>query len=197
MEIEFNDKSITFDKELNALDRFVIDFTKILEKHTLYIIVSGYVAILFGRARATDDIDITIPKFSKNKFEALHKDIVENGYWFLNAESIDELFDLLETGHSIRAARKGLATPNIEIKFAKSDTDFESLKDKINVRLAGDTIYIGPLELQVAYKEVILGSGKDIEDALHLREIFGEYLDKSILENHIKALKLKKKHGEY
>lgn len=49
------------------MDKFVLNFVKVLQRHTLYIIVSGYVAILFGRGMATDDIDIFIPKTSKVK----------------------------------------------------------------------------------------------------------------------------------
>ncbi|MBU5688714.1 MAG: hypothetical protein KQA41_00585 [Candidatus Aenigmarchaeota archaeon] len=49
-------------KKINNLDKFVIKFVKILEKYTRYVIVSGYVSILFGRSRATEDIDIIVEK---------------------------------------------------------------------------------------------------------------------------------------
>ena len=54
MEI-LNKKTIKLDKELNLLDKFVLEFVRILEKHVNYVIVSGYVAILFGRARSTEE----------------------------------------------------------------------------------------------------------------------------------------------
>ena len=57
----------------NILDKFCTDFCKIVEKHTKYIIVSGFVAISSGRVRATEDIDMIIPKISLDKFEKLHK----------------------------------------------------------------------------------------------------------------------------
>jgi len=41
--------TIRLAKEINALDKFVIRFVKILEKHADYVIVSGYVAILLER----------------------------------------------------------------------------------------------------------------------------------------------------
>ena len=50
--MEFVDsKTIRMDKVVNELDRFVFDFIKILEKQADYVIVSGYVAILYGRSR--------------------------------------------------------------------------------------------------------------------------------------------------
>ena len=59
MELKFSGNKIVFEKELNKLDKFVIDFTSILNKLDIrYVIVSGYVAILFGRNRSSEDIDI-------------------------------------------------------------------------------------------------------------------------------------------
>ena len=54
--MNFN-KEIKLNKELNKLDKFVIDFCKLLDR---YVIVSGYVSILFGRSRSTEDVDLLI-----------------------------------------------------------------------------------------------------------------------------------------
>jgi len=45
-------------KVISELDEFVVDFIHVLEQYTEYVIVSGYVCILFGRARGTESIDI-------------------------------------------------------------------------------------------------------------------------------------------
>ncbi|KUL02790.1 MAG: Uncharacterized protein XE10_0600 [Methanoculleus marisnigri] len=45
-------------KVVTTLDRFVASVTDIIERYTGYVFVSGYVAILFGRARGTEDIDL-------------------------------------------------------------------------------------------------------------------------------------------
>ena len=45
---------IVLDRELNELDSFVLEFIKCLQSR--YVIVAGYVAILLGRSRTTDDI---------------------------------------------------------------------------------------------------------------------------------------------
>jgi len=52
MEISYSGSIIELKKELTNLDRFVIGFTSLLNKlNSKYVIVSGYVAILFGRNR--------------------------------------------------------------------------------------------------------------------------------------------------
>ncbi|MEK6807580.1 MAG: hypothetical protein AABX75_00980, partial [Nanoarchaeota archaeon] len=195
MDIHISSKEIIFNKELTALDQFVIDFIKIIEKHTDCVIVSGYVSILFGRSRATEDVDALILPISKEKFEKLHKDFISNGFWFLNSENTTELFDLLTTKHSIRVAYKHQAVPNIEIKFIKSEIEKDASANKVKAIISGKTIYISPIELQIAYKEVILASKKDKEDALHLRETFKQQLNKNLLEKYINTLRVMKKHG--
>ena len=57
----------------NILDKFCIDFCKIIEKYTKYIIVSGFVAIASGRVRGTEDIAMIIDKISKEKFQNFMK----------------------------------------------------------------------------------------------------------------------------
>ncbi|MFH1100602.1 MAG: hypothetical protein V1726_01000 [Methanobacteriota archaeon] len=42
MEITFSKDQITLNKELNSLDRFVLEFTKILEKNKIrFVLISG------------------------------------------------------------------------------------------------------------------------------------------------------------
>ena len=40
-------KVIEIGRELSDLDAFVLDFIKILRKHTDYVIISGYVCTIF------------------------------------------------------------------------------------------------------------------------------------------------------
>lgn len=48
-------KEIITDREIGELDKFAIEFLQILEKYADYVIISGYVSILLGRTRATED----------------------------------------------------------------------------------------------------------------------------------------------
>ena len=80
MEYNKEKREIVLKRDLSALDKFVLDFVKILEKHINYVIISGYISILLGRARATEDIDIFIEKITAEKFSKLYKDIKKSNY---------------------------------------------------------------------------------------------------------------------
>jgi len=169
--MEFKKDKIVLDKVINNLDKLVLDFVRILEKKTDYVLVSGYVSILFGRSRISEDIDMFVPKMKKPGFASLNKSLAKE-FWCINGGDIQELFDLLLKKHSVRYARKGQVIPNIEVKFAREPSDFESLRGKIKVEVGKRNLFVSPIELQIAYKEKILKSPKDREDALHLREVF-------------------------
>ena len=69
--MELKEKEIKLNRELSELDKFALEFLSILKKYTDYVIISGYVAILLGRTRATDDIDVFIKPISKPKTRAI------------------------------------------------------------------------------------------------------------------------------
>ncbi len=187
--MKFSERKIVLDKEPSELDRLVFDFIGLLKKHTDYAIVSGYVAIILGRIRGTDDVDVIIPKKSKEEFDKLLKDIIDDGYWCINTEDIEEMYDLLKTGHSIRIAKDGEVSPNFEIKFSKSESDFEALANPMEISVRNDSVKIAPLELQIAYKEVVLKSEKDMEDAKHIRVVAGKHIDKKLIDEYKKRLR--------
>jgi len=171
-------KGIIFvNKIINNLDRFVIDFIDIFEKHSDYVIVSGYVSIVLGRSRISEDVDIIFPKKNKDEFIKIHNDLLGNGFWCLNGDNVNELYDILESKHSIRYGINQNPFPNMEIKFAKNQIDYLALKTKIIVRLPSKDVYISDLNLQIAFKEKVLASNKDVEDAIHLRKTFKETVD--------------------
>lgn len=177
-----NRKTIQLDKELNELDRAVINFVRVLSKSTKYIIVSGCVAILFGRSRATEDVDFIIERISGKKFEELFDALSSNGFWCINGENKSELFNTLNEGSSIRFAEKEQIIPNFEVKFCKNALEQGNLdKDKLKVILPGAALFISPIEQQIAFKEILLGADKDLEDARHLRKVFAEKIDKKRL----------------
>ena len=66
-----NRNLIEIDRELSDLDTFTIDFVKILKKYTKYVLVSGYVSILLGRSRSSEDVDIIIQKIDFSTFQNL------------------------------------------------------------------------------------------------------------------------------
>ncbi len=167
-------------RRLSELDLFVCRVLDILTLYTPYVIVSGYVAILFGRTRSTEDVDILIPVCDVSSFLLLHDRFIEHGYEFLNAEDGRGLHSMLTSGSGIRLCEKDKFIPNIEIKFIRNESDAYSFKNRISFITNDRTFWIGPLEMQIAYK-FWLGSGKDIEDAIFIREISRDFIDEDLL----------------
>ena len=176
------------DKTLSKLDRFVLDFIRILEKHEKYVIVSGYVAILFGRSRTSEDVDVIIEKPDFNKFNKLWLDIYKNFECINTKDSKEAYYNYLSENISIRFSRKNQFIPNIEIKFPKIELDNWTLSESKKVIINNYELFISPLELEIPYK-LYLGSDKDIEDAKHLYKLFKNYLDKDLLKEFNQKLK--------
>lgn len=171
------DQRIKLEKPLNDLDRFVISFLRILEKHTDYVIISGYIAILFGRSRSTEDVDVFIKPITKEKFFQLYDDLRKSGFWCLNAETEEEVYNYLQEDIAVRFARKGEVIPNFKVKIAKKLIALATFSDIIEVETEDGVIKISSLERQIAFKRYFLGSEKDFEDAKHIEELFKEHLD--------------------
>ncbi|KAF5410347.1 MAG: hypothetical protein U9N46_10740 [Euryarchaeota archaeon] len=169
-------------KTLSELDVFVRDFLNVLKSHTDYVIVSGYVTILFGRARGTEDIDIIIDTIDRRTSERFFNDLIERNYWFLNSDDHNDLFGMLNENLAIRIAKSGEIIPNIELKFAKDYFDNFSLRNSLKVEIDGYELNISPMELQIAYK-IYLSGDKDIEDAIYLYDIFKDRINSETLKN--------------
>jgi hypothetical protein len=179
-------------KELTILDKVVLEFISHIEVE--YVIISGYLPILFGRSRNTEDVDMFIKDDGLKKFSKFYDKIMSSGkYWVINASDSADAYELM-TIHksSLRIAEKNTSEPNFEIKFANKETDYYSLENAIIVDFGGATqIRISPLELEIAYK-LYLGSEKDFADAKHLFIIFKEKLDMEKLKAFLKELNIKK-----
>jgi len=181
MEIEYSKGSIILkNKSLSELDKFVIDFVNVLNEHFKYVIVSGYVAILFGRSRGTEDVDILTEKLTKSKFYNF-VDEIEGTYDFLNPENKEGLYEMLGENLGIRISKKNEIIPNIEFKFIKNKVEEFVLENRLKILLDDNLLYISPIEIQLAYK-LYLGSEKDIMDAAYLYELFQENIIRSEVE---------------
>ncbi len=176
-------------KTLSELDVFVRDFLNVLKAYADYVIVSGYVTILFGRARGTEDIDIIIDRIDRRTSERFFNDLIERNYWFLNSDDHNDLFGMLNENLAIRIAKSGEIIPNIELKFAKDYFDNFSLRNSLKVEIDGYGLNISPIELQIAYK-VYLSGDKDIEDAIYLYEIFKERINRETLKNFLEMFEM-------
>ncbi|MBI5392643.1 hypothetical protein HZA96_02130 [Candidatus Woesearchaeota archaeon] len=179
---------IEINKELSDLDVFTLAFIRILEKYTQYIVISGYVAILLGRSRASEDVDIIIPKTSPEKIEQLIVELKKNNFYCLQADTIVEIYNYLKDNIAVRFAKNDTVIPNIELKLVKNKIDVISFQNMITVKLNDKQITISQLELQIAFKEEVLKSPKDIEDARHLRNVAAEHLNISLINTYKRML---------
>ena len=197
MEFKYENGVLELNREITDLDKAVFDFISHLEESKIkYVIISGYVAIAMGRSRTTEDIDIFMEEIEAAKFEPFAKKLKKDGYWIINADDIDDAFDMLKHNLAIRFAEKGRVIPNFEVKFPKKDTDFLSLSDPLKVVISGHKLLMSPLEIQIPFK-IWLGSDKDIEDAVHLYSLFKDKLNKDFMESISSKLKVDKKMIKY
>jgi len=196
MEIKYKEQ-MEFEKELNSLDKFVIDFTGVLNKLKIkYVVVSGYVAILFGRNRTSEDVDLLIEESDFEKFLQLWNELSEK-FDCLNTNSPEKAYEeflLKET--AIRFSEKKKYVPNIEVKFAKTELDKWTVENRKKVLLNNKKLFVSPIELQITFK-LLLGSKKDIEDARYLHNIFKDYLKKDLLQYFKRKLKIEEAFNKY
>ncbi|MDP4012319.1 MAG: hypothetical protein Q8R00_01820 [Candidatus Nanoarchaeia archaeon] len=197
MDIKFSGNKIEFKKEVNALDKFVIDFTRILNRLNIrYVIVSGYVSILFGRNRASEDIDLIIEKMNLEEFNKFWEEVTKE-FECLNTENKEQAYnEYLMENVAIRFAKKGKSLPNMEVKFPKLDLDSLTLSERKEIKINEDIIFISPFEIQIPFK-LFLGSEKDIEDARYLYKLFKEKIKIATLEEFVRKLKIEEEYNKY
>ena len=189
MEIDVSGDPIRLQKELNDLDMLATDFAKILNESKInYVLVSGYVSILFGRSRSSEDIDLIVEKMAVDRFHTLWSKILQRFDCLIPDNSSSAYANYLTQNTSIRFAKRGQFLPNIEFMFPKTEgLDNWVLQNAKEVALNGKRIRISPFELQIAYK-LFLGSNKDIEDARHLYKLFKANLDELLLRQFLLKL---------
>lgn len=178
-------------KEINELDLLVIDFVSVLDKHNIkYVIISGYVAIIFGRSRNSEDVDLFIEKMDYDTFKKIWIDLNIKFECIIEDDVKDAFFEYLNQGLPLRFAKKDTFIPNMEIKNPKDKLDIWSIRNRKEIKLNKQhSIFISPLELQIAYK-LYLGGEKDIEDAKYIYNQFKNNLDNKLLDYFLVELKV-------
>lgn len=162
----------------NILDVFCEEFCGIVQKHTDYVIVSGFLAIALGRMRGTEDIDMILPKLDVQTFTNLHVELEQNNFECVQSQYVKEIFSYLKENISVRYVRKNTYVPEMEIKFAKDELDNTALRTKTFIPQTQLDIYFSEPELNIAVKEELLRSDKDMEDAKHTRILLSPNEDK-------------------
>lgn len=193
MELDFDGNTISLKREMSKLDNLAVRFSAVLHRAGVeHVFLSGYVAIIFGRNRSSEDIDVVCTRISPDEFSRFWKEARKEFECIITDDERVAREDYLEKGTAIRFADRGEVIPNIEMKFASNAMQHEAIEKALNVVLNGEPLRIAPFEQQIAYK-LFLGSEKDIEDARFLFKLFRERLDLRALEGYLKALNISKK----
>ncbi len=169
----------------NVLNEFCKRFTQIVEQYCRYIIVSGFVAIASGRTRGTEDIDLIMERVSRDMFGKLFAALKKEGFACMQSDDADEVYDYLTENLSVRFTEKEKPLPEMEVKFAKDELDEYQLRTRIKLPLTNLDVWFSDINVNIAFKEELLKSPKDLEDAWHLRIVFSEMVD----EEKIKKVK--------
>lgn len=188
---KIENETIVIDREITELDTFVKDFLNILKKHSEYLIVSGFVSISTGRVRGTEDVDVLMPLGNLTDFKLLFEELNKNNFWCYQTDKSEVAYNYLTKFSSIRFARKNQMFPNMEVVPITPDNKikyFEFMHPK-KIRIKDFEFKIPPIEFEILYKEIILGSKKDKEDAMHLRTYFAEILDENKFKEYGKVIK--------
>lgn len=161
----------------NVLDIFCEEFCAIVETYCKYIVVSGFLAIASGRTRGTEDIDMIIEKIPLHVFQKLFWQLEKNSFVCMQSASPEEAYDYLKENLSLRFTKKDKPLPEMEVKFSKDLLDDYQLSHRVKLPLTGLNIWFSNVNINVAFKEELLKSKKDLEDARHLRIVFKEIVD--------------------
>jgi hypothetical protein len=159
-----------------------------------YSVIAGYVAILFGRARRSDDIDFITYPLAEDEFLKFCLLLRDRGFKLVQGDigsesSIRKVYEgYLERGFSIRFTYGDLILPNIWFKTARSPLQYYGIDNSLTVIVnKKHLIKIAPLELQIAYK-LYLGSEKDLGDAVFLYTLFRQALNHQELHKWLSTL---------
>ncbi|QUO47528.1 hypothetical protein [Halorubrum ruber] len=185
--VDLTDRGLVVDREPNRLDELALEFSQVLSRLDIgHVFVAGYVAILAGRSRSTEDVDVFIERCSSERIDDLVAELEREGYWG-PAMPLSNTYENLASGTNIWVAPDGEMTPHLEVKFPNDEFDRASLANAIDAHVGGETVPIGPPELQIAYK-LSLGGRTDLEDAAHLYTVFGATLSRDRLETWVERL---------
>lgn len=169
-------------EDRNILDSFCEDFCHVVERHAKYIVVSGFVAIASGRLRGTEDIDMIVERIELAEFEKLWNELVAGGFACLQTNDVQNAFSYLREDLATRFVRRGSYVPNMEVKFVKDSLDKYQLRTCVKLELTGLDVWFSNINVNIAFKEELLKSPKDMEDAAHLRVVFEEMVDEKEIE---------------
>ena len=160
------------------LAKFCQSFCEILEKFAEYIVVSGFFIIASGRSRATEDIDIIMKPIDLDTYLKLHEKLKKEQFHCLQSSDPNQIYNLyLKEKIPVRYIKEDRLIPNIELKFAKDELDQYQLQTRKKFEFTEIDVFFSSIEANIAFKEELLKTPKDLDDAKHLRIVYSEVIN--------------------
>ncbi len=172
----------------SVLDDFCTRFCDVLEAHDWrYAVVSGFVAIASGRTRGTEDIDVLVERRPREDFVCLHEALVRAGFSCMQSDDPTRVYEQLAANAPVRYQLGTRWLPHMEVKFARDELDEYQLRTRQKLPQTGLPVWFSSVNMNIAFKEHVLKSPKDMEDAIHLRTVFEDLVDEKEIA-HIRTL---------
>lgn len=190
--MHFEDGVLVIDRELSEFDRRAFAFFDLLDEVGIdYLVVSGYLLLLTGRQRMTEDVDLILSLQTSDRLDELVTRLGEEGY-VANPPPLDRLPEFIEEGH-VGVHAKGARVPTFDLSLGDTQIERDAFADSLSVEVSGQTLHVTPFEQQIAYKLSMLHdpsdhTAMDFLDALHLYRLFEDQLDMDSLRNYVHRL---------
>jgi len=123
-----------------------------------------------------------IRPIKKDEFAQMHKKLLESGFICMQSDSSEEILQYLSEHNPVRYYRNEKPLPQMELKFAKDELDEYQLKTKTRLGLTGLDIWFSNVNVNIAFKEHLLKSPKDMEDSKHLKIVYKEMISEEEIE---------------
>jgi hypothetical protein len=190
--MDFEDGVLVIDRELSEFDRRAFAFFDLLDEIGIdYLVVSGYLLLLTGRQRMTEDVDLILSVRTTDRLDELATRLGEAGY-VANPPPLDRLPEFIEDGH-VGVHAEGARVPTFDLSLGETQLERDAFADSLSVEVSGKTLQVTPFEQQIAYKLSMLydptdHTAMDFLDALHLYRLFEDHLDMDSLRSYTQRL---------
>jgi predicted nucleotidyltransferase len=127
--IDLREDTLVVERDPNQLDDLALSFSGVLrELDIAHVFIAGYVSILAGRARSTEDVDVLIEELDEDSVTELADELAARGFWG-PAMPLTSMYEMLSGGDNIWVAPDDQVTPHLEVKFVRDEFDRASLID--------------------------------------------------------------------
>lgn len=174
---------------MNELKNLLLKFYQLTKKLKIdYVIVGAFSLFAWGRIRATRDIDIILER--KNMKKKMEKFLEEAEKLNLVIDKDDFKKSFEKGGHFSIFNKNSIFY--LDCKFAFTNLDEETLKDKVVLKIFEKRIKFSSPEILIISK-LIFGSSKDLEDVRSILIRSWKKIDFKKLEKFAKKYKIKRK----